>query len=217
MYPPNFTVHMMWCILSSIFCCWVIRLRFAVYLLFMPFRFPLSLQLLPCIWHGAFGHPYLLEGQFGATLPFIFWSLCRYAICLSNITVRMTWYILSSIFRGGGIRLHFAVCLLISMPLCNLSAKFYCGYDVVRFASRISRRGNSAPLCRLSANLYAALQFYFQILQHIWHGAFYLPYCGGVIRLRFPIYLLIAMPLCNLSSNVYLAYDMVHFIFHIFV
>ena len=107
-------------------------------------------------------------------------SLCRlsalYAISLPilppTFTAHMTWCIWPSIFARGPIRRHFALYLLISMPLCNLFSKYYCAYDMVHFIFHIWRRRNSASLCRLSFNLYAAFQFPCQIFPRVRHGAF---------------------------------------------
>ena len=102
--------------------------------------------------------------------------------------------------RGGGIRLRVAVYRLIPKPLCNVSchlpSKFYRVYDMVNFIIHIFRMGSSAPLRRLSSNLYAALQFIFPFLP-----------CVNMVHF---IFLILrkgnAAALFRLSSNLYAPY-----------
>ena len=119
-----------------------------------------------------------------------------YAIYLPNFSVRMIWCILSSLFYGGAIRRHFAVYRPTSMPLCNLSSKIYRVRDMARIIIRISRRGNSASHCRLSANLYDT-SFHFA-------SKFYRTY--DVVYFTFHISRRgNSAPLCHLSSNLFAA------------
>ena len=118
-----------------------------------------GLQCLPCIWHGAFDLPYFGVGRPGFTLPFIFYSLCHIAISHLNFTLRMAWCILAPLFYGEASRRHFAVYLLISMPLCNFASEFCSAYDMGRFTFRNLRWGRPTSFCRvcyLASNVYLA-------------------------------------------------------------
>ena len=158
---------MTWCILACLFCGGASRRHFAVYLLTST-----PLCNFPSEFHRAYSvvHFSFLILRRGKSSPLCCLSANLYAalqfllISHPNFTMRMTWCILSSIFYGGAFQRHFAIYLLISMPLCNFPSKYYRAYDIVRFIFLILRRGNSAPLCRLSSNPYATLQFIFQIL-----------------------------------------------------